>query len=65
MTAAIAALIMLKGRDAMLSAWETFALRRYQKGREEQAKVIAKFEEERKALAKRIAELEKERKEQV
>ena len=33
MAAAIMAFIILKGRDAMLSTWETFAKRRYEKGR--------------------------------
>ncbi len=69
MAAAILAFIILKGRDAMLSTWETFARKRYVKGREdereEQAKIIAKIEEERaeerkerEALTKRNAELE-------
>ena len=69
MAAAIAAFIILKGRDTMLSTWETFARKRYVKGREdereEQAKIIAKIEEElteerkeREALKKRNAELE-------
>ena len=63
MAAAILAFMALKGRDTMLSTWETFSRKRYEKGREdereEQAKRIAEREEERKAQAKRIAELEK------
>ena len=69
MAAAIAAFIILKGRDAMLSTWETFARKRVERGieigeerererwraeREEQAKRIAELE-------KRISELEEER----
>ena len=37
----------------MLSTWETFARKRYEKGREE-------GREEREALAKRVSELEKQ-----
>ncbi len=51
LAAAIFAFILLKGRDTMLSTWETFAKKRYEKGRED----------EREAQAKRIAELEEER----
>ena len=69
LAAAIFAFIVLKGRDTMLSTWETFARKRYEKGREderkEQAKRIAELEEdreedrkEREALKKRNAELE-------
>ena len=69
MAAAIVAFIILKGRDAMLSTWETFARKRVERGieigeerererwraeREEQAKRIAELE-------KRISELEEER----
>ena len=53
LAAAIFAFIVLKGRDTMLSTWETFARKRYEKGRED----------ERKAQAKRIAELEEDREE--
>ena len=53
MAAAILAFMVLKGRDVMLSTWETFSKKRYEKGREEGR------EEERKAQAKRVAELEK------
>ena len=69
LAAAIFAFIVLKGRDTMLSTWETFARKRYEKGREDereaQAKRIAELEEdreedrkEREALKKRNAELE-------
>ena len=54
LAAAIFAFIALKGRDTMLSTWETFARKRYEKGRED----------ERKAQAKRIAELEEDREEE-
>lgn len=63
MAAAIAAFIILKGRDTMLSTWETFAKRRYERGREDereaQAKRIAEIEDELKAQSERNAELEK------
>ena len=65
LAAAIFAFIVLKGRDTMLSTWETFARKRYEKGREDerkaQAKSLAEREEERKTQAKRVAELEEER----
>ena len=61
MAAAIAAFSMMKGRDTMLSTWETFARKRYERGREDereaQAKRIAKIEDELKAQSERIAEL--------
>ena len=60
MAAAIAAFIILKGRDAMLSTWETFAKRRYDKGREDEREAQAKRIVE---LERRIVELEKEREE--
>lgn len=63
MAAAIAAFIMLKGRDAMLSTWETFARKRYLRGREEgveEGVEIGRAEgrAELEALKKRNAELE-------
>lgn len=69
MTAAIFAFIILKGRDAMLSTWETFARKRYEKGIEKGIeKGREEGREEREALArqledmvKRVAELERER----
>ena len=49
----------------LFSTWETFARKRYEKGREderkEQAKRIAELEEDRESMAKRIAELEEGR----
>ena len=68
MAAAIAAFITLKGRDAMLSTWETFSKRRYEQGRaderEEKDKRIAELASRIAEKDKRIAELEKEREEQ-
>ncbi|MCY4653329.1 MAG: hypothetical protein OXC95_09220 [Dehalococcoidia bacterium] len=57
MAAAILAFIILKGRDAMLSTWETFARKRYAKGREDGRE---EGREERQALAKRVSELEEQ-----
>ena len=57
MAAAILAFIILKGRDAMLSTWETFARKRYVKGREDGRE---EGREEREALAKRVTELEEQ-----
>ena len=74
LAAAIFAFMVLKGRDTMLSTWETFSKKRVERGieigeerererwrkeREAQAKRIAENEEERKAQVKRIADLEK------
>ena len=56
LAAAIFAFMVLKGRDTMLSTWETFARKRYEKGREDERK---EGREGREAQAKRIAELEK------
>ena len=61
MAAAILAFIILKGRDAMLSTWETFARKRYLRGREkgiEEGREEGR--EEREALAKRVTELEEQ-----
>ncbi len=69
MAAAILAFIILKGRDAMLSTWETFARKRYLRGREkgieegrEEGIEEGREEgrEEREALAKRVTELEEQ-----
>ncbi len=65
-TAAILAFIMLKGRDTVLSTWETFAKRRYEKGRAEglaegREEGLAEGRGEREALARRVAELEESR----
>ena len=65
MAAAIAAFITLKGRDAMLSTWETFAKRRYDKGREEGREEgleegREESREERETMAKQIQELQRE-----
>ena len=68
LAAAIFAFMVLKGRDTMLSTWETFSRKRFERGREEgveQGVEIgiergrAEGREGREALAKRIAELEK------
>ena len=61
MAAAIMAFIILKGRDVMLSTWETFSKRRYDRGREE-GREEGRQEglKEREALAKRVAELEEQ-----
>ncbi len=56
-TAAILAFIMLKGRDTMLSTWETFSKKRFERGIEVGEE---RGREEREALAKRVAELEKQ-----
>ena len=74
LAAAIFAFMVLKGRDTMLSTWETFRRKRFERGREEgieqgraeresMAKRIAELEESRESMAKRIAELEEGRQE--
>ena len=57
MAAAIVAFIILKGRDAMLSTWETFAKRRYEQGRADERE---EGREERESMAKQIQELQRE-----
>ena len=60
MAAAIAAFIILKGRDAMLSTWETFARKRVERGIEiGEERERERWHAEREALVK---QLEKERK---
>ncbi len=60
MASAILAFIILKGRDAMLSTWETFARKRFEQGREyereKQASLIEEEREAREALAKQLEE---------
>ena len=67
MAAAIVAFIILKGRDAMLSTWETFARKRFERGRllgreegleEGREEGLEEGREEREELAKRVTELE-------
>ncbi len=60
-TAAILAFIMLKGRDTMLSTWETFSKKRFDRGIEVgEERERERWREEREALARRVAELEKQ-----
>ena len=60
MAAAIMAFIILKGRDAMLSTWETFARKRVERGIEiGEERERERWRVEREEQAKRIAELEK------
>ena len=76
MAAAILAFIILKGRDAMLSTWETFARKRVERGieigeerererwraeREALENQLDEERKERKALAKQLEEERKER----
>ena len=62
MAAAILAFIILKGRDAMLSTWETFAQRRVERGIEiGEKRERERWRAERKALAKQLQEERKAR----
>ena len=60
MAAAILAFIILKGRDVMLSTWETFSKKRVERGIEiGEERERERWRKEREEQAKRIADLEK------
>ncbi len=61
MAAAIAAFIILKGRDAMLSTWETFARKRVERGIEiGEERERERWRAEREVMAKQIEDLQRQ-----
>ena len=64
LAAAIFAFMVLKGRDTMLSTWETFSKKRVERGIEiGEERERERGRKEHEAQAKRIAELEEDREE--